>query len=190
MKKIDADALLEKLGMLGVSNAYDRPSFWYGKDKKDYKVIPTKYHNGYDNALADVEKAIQEMPTIEERKTMTHEEAAGFLQESGWLQDHDKQIYEQGKRDGIEEHKTDTCENVGEDYAEVDQFVCSKCGIELQDWNSVERCEDGEVIYHEYTFRFCPHCGRKIVEGAIVSRMVNEEKDCDIAFKIIKKEEG
>ncbi len=67
-RMIDADALLEKLGMLGVSNAYDRPSFWYGKDKKDYKVIPTKYHNGYDNALADVEKAIQELPTIEERK--------------------------------------------------------------------------------------------------------------------------
>lgn len=65
---IDADALLEKLGMLGVSNAYDRPSFWYGKDKKDYKVIPTKYHNGYDNALADVEKAIQELPTIEADK--------------------------------------------------------------------------------------------------------------------------
>jgi len=68
MRLIDADALEQKLGMLGVGNAYDRPSFWYGKDKKDYKVIPTKYHNGYDDALADVEKAIQEMPTIEERK--------------------------------------------------------------------------------------------------------------------------
>lgn len=67
-RMIDADALEQKLGMLGVSNAFDRPSFWYGKDKKDYKVIPTKYHNGYDNALADVEKAIQELPTIEERK--------------------------------------------------------------------------------------------------------------------------
>ena len=65
---IDADALEQKLSMLGVSNAYDRPSFWYGKDKKDYKVIPTKYHNGYDNALADVEKAIQELPTIEADK--------------------------------------------------------------------------------------------------------------------------
>lgn len=67
---------------------------------------------------------------------------------------------------GFEERKTDTCQNDGKDYAECDQFVCSKCGIELQDWNSVERCEDGEVIYHEYTFRFCPHCGRRIVEGA------------------------
>ena len=35
---------------------------------------------------------------------MTHEEAVGYLQESGWLQDHDRQIYEQGKRDGIEWH--------------------------------------------------------------------------------------
>jgi hypothetical protein len=66
---------------------------------------------------------------------------------------------------GFEECKTDTCTNDGKDYAEFDQFVCSKCGIELQDWNRVERCDDGEIIYHEYTFRFCPHCGRKIVEG-------------------------
>ena len=35
---------------------------------------------------------------------MTREEAVGFLQESGWLQDHDRQIYEQGKRDGIKWH--------------------------------------------------------------------------------------
>lgn len=55
-----------------------------------------------------------------------------------------------------------TCENVGTDYAECDQFVCSECGIELQDWHSVERCDDGEIIFHEYVFRYCPHCGKKI----------------------------
>lgn len=55
-----------------------------------------------------------------------------------------------------------TCKNVGTDYAECDQFACSECGIELQDWHSVERCEDGEIIFHEYTLRYCPHCGRKI----------------------------
>lgn len=60
-----------------------------------------------------------------------------------------------------------TCKNAGEDYAECDQFVCSACGIELQDWHRVERdMDDGEVSYHEYTFRFCPNCGRRIVEGA------------------------
>lgn len=64
------------------------------------------------------------------------------------------------------ERKTDTCTNAGKDYAECDQFVCSKCGIEIQDWHRVERdMDDGEVSYHEYTFRFCPHCGAKM-EGS------------------------
>lgn len=50
--------------------------------------------------------------------------------------------------------------------AEQDQFVCHKCGIELQDWQRVERDpdDDGDVSYHEYVLRYCPHCGRKIVE--------------------------
>ena len=43
---------------LGVSNAYDMPSFWCN-NKKDYKVIPTKYHKGYMQALEDVEKEIR-----------------------------------------------------------------------------------------------------------------------------------
>lgn len=80
-----------------------------------------------------------------------------------------RHVYNQGFEAGRKaERKTDTCENAGEDYAEVDQFVCSKCGIELQDWHSVERCDDGEIIYHDYTFRFCPNCGRRIdyEEGA------------------------
>ena len=62
------------------------------------------------------------------------------------------------------------CENVGTDYAECDQFVCSNCGIELQDWHGVERDMDDEfreeVSYYEYTFRFCPNCGHRIVKGA------------------------
>ena len=60
-----------------------------------------------------------------------------------------------------------TCKNVGTDYAECDQFVCSACGIELQDWHGVERDMDDEfreeVSYYEYTFRFCQNCGHRIV---------------------------
>jgi len=68
----------------------------------------------------------------------------------------------------LEERKKETCTNVGTDYAEVDQFVCSECGIELQDWHRVERdVDDGEVSYHEYTFHFCPNCGCRIVGGAL-----------------------
>lgn len=57
--------------------------------------------------------------------------------------------------------KTDTCTNDGKDCSEYDQFVCSKCGIELLDWTRYI----GDECY-EYAFKFCPNCGRKIVEGA------------------------
>lgn len=43
---------------LGLSNAYDMPSFWTS-DRKNYKVIPTKYHKGYMKALEDIEKEIR-----------------------------------------------------------------------------------------------------------------------------------
>lgn len=43
---------------LGLGCAYDMPSFWCNKGK-DYKVIPTKYHNGYMQALKDVEKEVR-----------------------------------------------------------------------------------------------------------------------------------
>ena len=57
------------------------------------------------------------------------------------------------------------CHNLNEDYADCDQFVCSGCGIELQDWHRVERDEDdGDITYHEYTFKYCPDCGRKVKE--------------------------
>ena len=53
--------------------------------------------------------------------------------------------------------------NIGEDYAEQDQFVCSECGIELQDWVRVEQDEDdGEETFHEYVLRYCPNCGAKM----------------------------
>lgn len=43
---------------LGISNAYDMPSFWCNKGT-DYKVIQTKYHKGYMQALEDVEREIR-----------------------------------------------------------------------------------------------------------------------------------
>lgn len=53
--------------------------------------------------------------------------------------------------------------NENNDYADCDQFVCSECGIELQDWHRVERDEDdGDISYHDHVFRFCPNCGARI----------------------------
>ena len=55
---------------------------------------------------------------------------------------------------------TKTCTNVGTEYADVDQFICSNCGIHLQDWVRID--DDGDV--HEFSMRFCPNCGAKINE--------------------------
>lgn len=61
-EKMAYDAALDKVIRIidehGLSNAYDRPSFWYNKGK-DYKVIPTKYHAGYDQALGDIRAAVK-----------------------------------------------------------------------------------------------------------------------------------
>ena len=54
---------------LGLSNAYDMPSFWCNKGKS-YKVIPTKYHKGYMQALEDIEEAVRNRFGFAERDTV------------------------------------------------------------------------------------------------------------------------
>lgn len=64
LSRVNAD-ILERFNMvdrvladLGLQNAYDMPSFWCNNGK-DYKVIDTKYHKGYMQALKDVERDIR-----------------------------------------------------------------------------------------------------------------------------------
>ena len=45
---------------LNISCAYDMPSFWYN-ERKDYMVISTRYHKGYQKALEDAEKKIMDI---------------------------------------------------------------------------------------------------------------------------------
>ena len=54
---------------LGLSNAYDMPSFWCNKGK-DYKVINTKYHQGYMQALEDVEREVRKQFGFSERDSI------------------------------------------------------------------------------------------------------------------------
>ena len=69
----------------------------------------------------------------------------------------------QFRSDEILTHKERECHNENHDYAECDQFVCSNCGIDLQDWHRVERDEDDDdVTYHQYEFKYCPICGARI----------------------------
>ena len=54
---------------LGIDNAYDMPSFWCN-NRKDYKVIPTKYHQGYMKALEDVENEVRKRFGFSERSNV------------------------------------------------------------------------------------------------------------------------
>lgn len=51
---------------LGISCAYDMPSFWV-HGHKDYKVIKTNYHKGYMQALEDIEKEVRKQFGFDER---------------------------------------------------------------------------------------------------------------------------
>lgn len=46
-----------------------------------------------------------------------------------------------------------------------DRFFCEKCRIYLENWMKCLYYEDTEdTKYQEYEFKFCPECGRKVVE--------------------------
>lgn len=45
------------------------------------------------------------------------------------------------------------------------RFICEKCGIRLEDCVKTVYDEDAEdTTFYEYEFKFCPECGRKIVD--------------------------
>ena len=56
------------------------------------------------------------------------------------------------------------CHNEAE-VADCDQWICSHCGINLTEWTKVVVDEEeNDTTYHEYTFKFCPECGPKVVD--------------------------
>nr|DAV02696.1 MAG TPA: MqsA [Caudoviricetes sp.] len=75
------------------------------------------------------------------------------------LQAVDKQAEELGWLD------EKTCENLSE-YNLYDRFKCSNCGIIIENYNEIEIDEDypEDRCMKEYAPRYCPNCGRKIVD--------------------------
>ena len=53
-------------------------------------------------------------------------------------------------------------ENITEEN-EVDQFVCSECGLILEGYiRKIIDDDDGAIDYQEYYMRYCPNCGAKM----------------------------
>lgn len=69
------------------------------------------------------------------------------------LQAIDKQAEELGWLD------EKTCTNLSE-YDSIDEFECSNCGIVLSEYQKI----DGERFFYDYRPKYCPNCGRKIVD--------------------------
>ena len=56
-----------------------------------------------------------------------------------------------------------TCYNLA-DVADCDEWICSNCGVHLTEWTKVVIDEEeNDTTYYEYTFKFCPECGHKVV---------------------------
>lgn len=74
-----------------------------------------------------------------------------------------KAIQQQMKELGWLEEET--CTNESE-YNLVDGFECSNCGIIIENYNEIEIDEDcpEDRCMKEYAPRYCPNCGRKIVD--------------------------
>lgn len=54
-------------------------------------------------------------------------------------------------------------------FNHYDDFVCSSCGIILSDWVQSEYEYDEnynvkQVKHPKYKFKYCPNCGKKIVD--------------------------
>ena len=105
---------------------------------------------------------------MERKERMTKEEAISLLKQvnkilinsNSWLENtHEPLNQAFGMAIKALEKK---CHNENRDYDSCDQFVCSNCGIELQDWHAVERSEDGDITFHEYEFKYCPNCGAEM----------------------------
>ena len=65
----------------------------------------------------------------------------------------------------ISKLEEETCTNESE-YNLVDGFECSNCGIIIENYNEIEIDEDypEDRCMKEYAPRYCPNCGRKIVD--------------------------
>lgn len=73
-----------------------------------------------------------------------------------------KAIFKQVEELGWLDEKT--CTNLSE-FDSIDEFECSNCGIVLSEYQQIEIDEDdGERYFYDYRPKYCPNCGRKIIE--------------------------
>lgn len=64
----------------------------------------------------------------------------------------------------ISKLEEETCTN-GSTYDSTEEFICSHCGLTLIEYKEyVNGEDDGEGYYFDFKPKYCPNCGRKIVD--------------------------
>lgn len=61
-----------------------------------------------------------------------------------WL---DSMNYWIGIRESVRKMNKETCTHIG-DIAQCDQFICSECGIHLEDWRRLVVDKDDDTTYN------------------------------------------
>lgn len=95
---------------------------------------------------------------LTEKEVELYDDHEAYTINNALLKAIDKQAEELGWLD------EKTCTNLSE-FDSIDEFECSNCGIVLSEYQQIEIDEDdGERFFYDYRPKYCPNCGRKIVD--------------------------
>ena len=123
----------------------------YKRNVKDKKIIYTKNLKG-------MFRYIEITFDLMEKEVELYDDHEAYTINNALLKAIDKQAEELG---WIYDK---TCTNLSE-YDSIDEFECSNCGIILSEYQQIEVDEnDGERFFYDYRPKYCPNCGRKIVD--------------------------
>ena len=145
--KIDS---FEKEQGITASEMFER--LGYTKNVESKKLIYTKNLKG-------MFRYIEITFDLTEKEIELYDDHEAYTVNNALLKAIDKQVEELGWLD------EKTCTNESE-YNLVDGFECSNCGIIIENYNEIEIDEDypEDRCMKEYAPRYCPNCGRKIVD--------------------------
>ena len=112
----------------------------------------------YTKALKGTYHCFEITFDLTEKEVELYDDHEAYTINNDLLKAIDKQAEELGWLD------EKTCINLSEFYS-IDEFECSNCGIVLSEYQQIEIDEDdGERFFYDYRPKYCPNCGRKIIE--------------------------
>lgn len=133
---------------MNAKQMFESLGYKYSKDHDDNEIIEYYKFEGTTISFWIREREFIASECCEYPINITVDEFKAIqqqLKELGWLEE-------------------ETCTNKSE-YDSIEQFECSNCGFISVDHTELKINEDnGEELYQVYKPKYCPNCGRKIVD--------------------------